>query len=50
MIDHDRLVKELLTTFFWEFIEFFLPEVAIYLERDSISFIDKEVFTDVTEK
>jgi hypothetical protein len=48
MIDHDRLFKELLTTFFWEFIEFFLPEVAIYLERDSISFIDKEVFTDVT--
>lgn len=48
MIDHDRLFKELLTTFFWEFIEFFLPEVAVYLERDSISFIDKEVFTDVT--
>ncbi len=48
MIDHDRLFKELLTTFFWEFIEFFLPEVALYLERDSISFIDKEIFTDVT--
>jgi hypothetical protein len=48
MIDHDRLFKELLTTFFWEFIEFFLPEVAVYLERDSITFIDKEVFTDVT--
>ena len=48
MIDHDRLFKELLTTFFWEFIEFFLPEVAVYLERGSISFIDKEIFTDVT--
>jgi predicted transposase YdaD len=48
MIDHDRLFKELLTTFFWEFIEFFLPEVAAYLERDSITFMDKEVFTDVT--
>lgn len=48
MIDHDRLFKELLTTFFVEFIELFLPEVAAYLEEDSIEFIDKEVFTDVT--
>ncbi|MBD1882048.1 DUF4351 domain-containing protein [Coleofasciculus sp. FACHB-T130] len=48
MIDHDRLFKELLTTFFGEFIELFLPEVATYLERDSIEFLDKEVFTDVT--
>ncbi|MBD2043476.1 DUF4351 domain-containing protein [Microcoleus sp. FACHB-672] len=48
MIDHDRLFKELLTTFFVEFIELFLPEVAAYLEGDSIEFIDKEVFTDVT--
>lgn len=47
MIDHDRLFKELLTTFFVEFIELFLPEVAAYLERN-ISFVDKEVFTDVT--
>jgi hypothetical protein len=48
MIDHDRLFKELLTTFFVEFIELFLPEVAVYLERDSLEFLDKEVFTDVT--
>jgi predicted transposase YdaD len=48
MIDHDRLFKELLTTFFGEFLELFLPEVATYLERDSIEFLDKEVFTDVT--
>lgn len=48
MIDHDRLFKELLSTFFWEFIQLFLPDVATYLERDSISFMDKEVFTDVT--
>ncbi|MEH2211862.1 DUF4351 domain-containing protein [Nostoc sp.] len=48
MIDHDRLFKELLTTFFWEFIELFFPEITAYLERDTISFIDKEVFTDVT--
>ena len=46
-VDHDRLFKELLTTFFWEFIEAFLPKVAGYLDRDSIVFLDKEVFTDV---
>ncbi|HYW17898.1 MAG TPA: DUF4351 domain-containing protein [Nodularia sp. (in: cyanobacteria)] len=48
MIDHDRLFKELLTTFFVEFLALFLPEVLTYLEQDSIEFLDKEVFTDVT--
>mgnify|MGYP001806258758 CR=1 FL=1 len=28
MIDPDRLFKELLTTFFVEFLELFFPEVA----------------------
>ncbi len=48
MIDHDRLFKELLTTFFVEFVDLFLPEVSAYLQRDSFEFLDKEVFTDVT--
>lgn len=48
MIDHDRLFKELLTTFFVEFLELFFPEVVAYLETDSLEFLDKEVFTDVT--
>jgi hypothetical protein len=48
MIDHDRLFKELLTTFFLEFIELFFPEVYVDLDPDSIEFLDKEVFTDVT--
>lgn len=47
-IDHDRLFKELLTTFFAEFIELFLPDVSAYLDRDNLEFLDKEVFTDVT--
>lgn len=47
-INHDRLFKELLTTFFVEFIELFLPEVAAYLDKDSLVALDKEVFTDVT--
>ena len=48
MIDHDRLFKELISTFFIEFIELFFPEVMTYLEPASITFLDKEVFTDVT--
>ena len=48
MVDHDRLFKELLTTFFVEFIELFFPTVRSYLEPDSLTFLDKEVFTDVT--
>jgi hypothetical protein len=48
MIDHDRLFKLLLTTFFWEFISLFFPAVTTYLERDTIIFLDKELFSDVT--
>lgn len=47
-MDHDRLFKELLTVFFVEFVEAFLPAVAKYLVPESIEFLDKEVFTDVT--
>ncbi len=47
-MDHDRLFKELLTTFFADFIDLFFPEVMQYLDRDSIAFMDKEIFTDVT--
>jgi len=39
MIDHDRLAKELLTTFFAEFLDLFLPEVANYVDRNSIVFL-----------
>lgn len=48
-INHDRLFKELLTTFFVEFIELFFPEMIEYLEPDSLEFIDKEIFTDITQ-
>lgn len=48
-MDHDRLFKELLTTFFFEFLDLFFPDLIQYLDRDSIEFLDKEVFTDVTE-
>ncbi|MBE9194588.1 DUF4351 domain-containing protein [Synechocystis sp. LEGE 06083] len=48
MIDHDRLFKELLTTFFVEFLDLFFPQVLDYLDQDSLIFLDKEIFTDVT--
>ena len=47
-INHDRLFKELLSTFFVEFIELFFPEMIEYLEADSIEFVEKEIFTDIT--
>src|SRR5271157_1719812 len=46
-MDHDRLFKELLTNFFREFIELFLPDVAAYIESGPLEFLDKEVFTDL---
>jgi hypothetical protein len=46
-IDHDQLFKKLLSTFFFEFIELFLPEVADYLEREPITFLQQEYFTDI---
>ncbi len=48
MIDHDRLFKELLTTFFVEFLDLFFPEVLRYLDTSKLEFLDKELFTDVT--
>jgi hypothetical protein len=48
-MDHDRLFKELLTTFFVEFLELFFPDLEAGLDPNSIEFLDKEVFTDVTE-
>lgn len=46
MIDHDRLFRELLITFFVEFLELLFPQVVSYLERQPLEFLDKEIFTD----
>lgn len=48
MIDHDRLFKELISTFFVEFLDLFLPQVASQIDRDSIQFLPQDVFTNVT--
>jgi predicted transposase/invertase (TIGR01784 family) len=48
MIDHDQLFKELLSTFFIEFLELFLPQVAAAIEPDSVVFLPQEYFADLT--
>lgn len=47
MIDHDQLFKELLSTFFIEFLALFFPDLRAYLDEDCIEFLDKEFFTDL---
>jgi hypothetical protein len=48
-MDHDHLFKELLTTFFMEFVDLFLPDVARYLDRDfTVVPLSQEFHTDIT--
>jgi hypothetical protein len=44
---HDQLFKDLLRAFFREFMDLFFPNVAARLDFSSVTFLDKEVFTDV---
>ena len=44
MLDHDVLFKTILTTFFFEFLESFVPNLAPHVDPASIEFIDKETF------
>jgi hypothetical protein len=46
MVDHDRLFKQLLSTFFLEFLDLFAPELARDTEPGSVELLDKETFTD----
>ncbi len=39
MIDHDRLFKELISTFFIEFLELFLSQVTSQINYDSVEFL-----------
>jgi hypothetical protein len=41
-IDHDGLFKELLTTFFVEFLQLFFPKLAHSLDPNSIEFLNQE--------
>ncbi|ABW31637.1 DUF4351 domain-containing protein [Acaryochloris marina] len=46
-IDHDGLFKELIETFFWEFLDLFLPQVLDYVERGPVTFLYQEVFSSI---
>jgi hypothetical protein len=48
MTNHDRLFKELISTFFLEFLELFSPRVRAYVDAGSIEFLDKELFIDIS--
>ena len=44
---HDQLFKDLLRAFFGDFVRLFFPDKARRLDLGSVSFEDKEVFTDL---
>jgi predicted transposase YdaD len=48
-IDHDKNFKELISTFFLEFLELFLPQVARGIDPGSITFLQQEYFADLVE-
>jgi hypothetical protein len=48
-VDHDRLFKELLTTFFFEFLDLFFPRLAAQMDRESIEFLSQELFPDLLD-
>ncbi|NNU85039.1 Rpn family recombination-promoting nuclease/putative transposase [Geobacillus sp. BMUD] len=47
-IDHDRLFKELIRTFFEEFLLLFFPDMHEHIDFHHLSFLSEELFTDVT--
>jgi hypothetical protein len=46
--DHDHLFKELISCFFFEFVQLFAPRVARMIDPDSLTLLEKEFFTDIT--
>lgn len=47
-VDHDRLFKELLETFFAEFMKLFFTEASRDIDFSHLKFMQQEIFTDVT--
>ena len=48
-VSHDQNFKELISTFFIEFLELFVPELANTIEPDSVTFREQEYFVDLVE-
>lgn len=49
-IDHDQLFKELLQNFFEEFILLFFPAIYESIDFSQLTFLDKELITDVKNR
>jgi hypothetical protein len=48
-ISHDQNFKELISTFFMEFLVLFLPEFAATIDPTSVTFLQQEYFIDLVE-
>jgi hypothetical protein len=48
-IDHDQLFKQLLETFFVDFIELFAPALTTYLDLSQLVFQPQQYFTDIID-
>jgi hypothetical protein len=46
---HDQSFKELISTFFIEFLELFVPKMAAMIDPTSITFLQQEYFVDLVE-
>lgn len=50
VIDHDALFKELLSKFFFEFIDLFFPQMFDYLDREAgFEMLDKELLGEILQ-
>jgi hypothetical protein len=49
VIDHDQLFKQLLETFFIDFIELFAPALSEYLDLTQLTFLPQQYFTDILD-
>ncbi len=47
--NHDRLFKELIRTFFQEFVEAFFPREYEYIDFSHTIFLEQEIFTDIVK-
>ena len=48
-IGYDQAFKELISTFFIEFLDLFLPEFAATIDPTSVTFLQQEYFVDLVE-
>lgn len=48
-MNHDQLFKELIRTFFDEFLEAFFPNIHLMIDFENLSFLSEELFTDLLE-